>query len=130
MYAAEVLSQLRSLNHLCREVHSLPQTSPEVVLLEKQIAELRARLPNSILAYHDRLAARGRPSAIRIEGESCSACHLRLPRGLVGELAVAGRFGVCPNCGVFLWKGEMSPEPAAMTPGPKKERRVAAKVGV
>ena len=76
MYAAEVLSQLRSLNHLCREVHSLPQTSPEVVLLEKQIAELRARLPNSILAYHDRLAARGRPSA-KVKAAAPATCDSR-----------------------------------------------------
>ncbi|MBS0663664.1 MAG: hypothetical protein JSR48_10410 [Verrucomicrobia bacterium] len=113
MYSAEVLSQLRSLNHLTQEVASLPRESREAVLLLAQIESLRARLPNSILSYHDRLAARGRPSAIKVEGTTCRACHLRLPRGLLGELAVPGRFGVCPNCGVFLWLGE---KPAGAAP--------------
>lgn len=111
MYSAEVLSQLRSLNHLNEEIRSLPQPSPEATLLQKQIEGLRARLPNSILGYHDRLAARGRASVAKVTGESCSACHLKLPRGLFCELAVPGRFGVCTNCGVFLWTGEKPAEP-------------------
>ena len=103
MYSAEVLSQLRSLNHLSQEMRRVPPASPEAVLLQKQCDALRARLPNSILGYHDRFAARGKASAAKVNGESCSACHLKVPRGLFCELSVPGRFGVCPNCGVFLW---------------------------
>lgn len=106
MYSAEVLSQLRSLNHLNREIRSLPRENPEAILLQTQIEALRARLPNSILEYHDRFAARSQPSAVKVAGDSCSACHLKLPRDLCDELAAPGRFGVCPNCGVFLWLGE------------------------
>jgi predicted nucleic acid-binding Zn-ribbon protein len=129
MYSAEVLSQLRSLNHLSHEILSLPQESPEAVLLQKQIGALRARLPNSILSYHDRLAARGQASVAKVNGESCSACHLKLPRGLFCELAVPGRFGVCTNCGVFLWMGEKPAEPVPV-PVRKPARRSVAKVSV
>lgn len=135
MYSAEVLSQLRSLNHHSEEMRRVPGASPEALLLKKQIDALRARLPHSILAYHDRLAARGKASAAKVRGESCSACHLKLPRGLFCELSVPGRFGVCPNCGVFLWVetavespvAEPVSEPPAEAPA-KAPRRKAAKV--
>ncbi len=106
MYSAEVLSQLRSLNWLAQEVRRVPPGSLEGLHVQDQIAAIRARLPNSILTYHDRLATRGQPSVVAVKGTSCSACHLKLPRGIVSELALAGRFSVCPNCGVFLWSGE------------------------
>jgi len=132
MYSAEVLSQLRSLNHHSQEMRRVPGNSPEARILQKQIDALRARLPNSILGYHDRLAARGKASAVRINGESCSACHLKLPRGLFCELSVPGRFGVCPNCGVFLWVETVSESPS-VDPVPAPEiktprRKAAAKV--
>ncbi|MFA6287795.1 MAG: hypothetical protein WC661_10470 [Opitutaceae bacterium] len=126
MYSAEVLSQLRSLNHLNQEIRSMPRENPESILLKKQIEGLRARLPNSILDYHDRFAARGLPSAVKVNGESCSACHLKLPRGLCGELAAPGRFGVCPHCGVFLWADV---QPVA-TPVQKPARRSKGKAGL
>lgn len=109
MYSAEVLSQLRSLNWLAQEVRRVPPASLEGLHIQDQIGAVRARLPNSILSYHDRLASRGQPSVVAVRGTGCSGCHLKLPRGLLGELALAGRFSVCPNCGVFLWSGE---EPA------------------
>lgn len=129
MYSAEVLSQLRSLNHLGEEIRSLPPESPEAVLLQKQIEALRARLPSSILSYHDRLAARNLVSTAKVNGESCSACHLKLPRGLFCDLAVPGRFGVCTNCGVFLWMAEKPAEPV-LAPVRKLARRSGAKVSV
>jgi ferredoxin len=126
MYSAEVLSQLRSLNYLGSEIRSLPPESPGATLLRKQMEDLRARLPNSILSYHDRLAARGQASVAKVSGESCSACHLKLPRGLFCELAIPGRFGVCTNCGVFLWAGEQPVEPVP-APVQKRARKLAAK---
>lgn len=126
MYSAEVLSQLRSLNYLGQEIRSLPPESPGATLLRKQIEDLRARLPNSILSYHDRLAARSQASVAKVSGESCGACHLKLPRGLFCELAIPGRFGVCTNCGVFLWAGELPVEPAP-APIRKLARKPAAK---
>jgi len=108
MYSAEVLSQLRSLNWLTQEFRRVPADSPEGAHIKSQMEAVRARLPNSILSYHDRLAAGGRVSAAEVSRENCGACHLRLPRSLLAELVLPGHFSVCPNCGVFLWSGESS----------------------
>lgn len=110
MYSSEVLSQLRSLNWLQRELKRLPQRSPESRHLESQVTALRERLPNSILSYHDRFEKKGKASAVEVSGNGCPACHLKLPLGLLGELGMPGRFGVCPTCGVFLWKNEKEQE--------------------
>ena len=106
MYSAEVLSQLRSLNWLAQEICRVPPESPEGAHLQSQLDAVRGRLPNSILDYHDRLAIDGKPSAAEVVGAACSSCHSRLPRALLDELALPGRFGVCPNCGLFLWAEE------------------------
>lgn len=119
MYSAEVLSQLRSLNWLTQELRRLPAGSLEAGRIRDQMAAVRARLPLAMLDYHDRLATKGRASAAEVHGLSCGACHLRLPQGLLGELAVPGRFSVCPHCGVFLWRGEV--------PAPTPPKRVGAK---
>lgn len=109
MYSAEVLSQLRSLNWLAQEIRRIPPGSLEGLHLQEQISAVRARLPNSILNYHDLLASRGQPSAVPVVGQaSCSACHTKLPLPLLDELAGPRRFGICPNCGVFLWSDETS----------------------
>lgn len=126
MYSAEVLSQLRSMNHLSQEMRRVPPDSAEAILLQKQIAALRARLPNSILDYHDRFEARGKTSVTQVTGSSCGACHLKLPSGLMGELAVPGRFGVCPNCGVFLWT-ETKVRTTEVAPVAKAKAKAGAK---
>lgn len=103
MYAAEVLSQLRSLNWLLEETRRVPAGSSERGLLQSQIDGLRARLPQSILAHHDHLAARGLASVAAVEALSCGACRHPLPVALRREVSAPGCFGVCPSCGVFLW---------------------------
>lgn len=124
MYSAEVLSQLRSLNWSTVEIRRVPADSPEFIHLRSQMDAIRARLPNSILSYHDRLIARGQVSAAQASGTNCSACHLKLPHGLLGELTVPGHFGVCPNCGVFLWAGDEL-APSVATPSKRNTSRVA-----
>lgn len=107
MYSAEVLSQLRSLNHLTQEMRHIPSDSVEAIFLRKEITALRGRLPNAILGYHDRFESRSKPSATKVERSNCSACHTKLPRRLLSDLSVPGRFGICPKCGVFLWMEPM-----------------------
>lgn len=126
MYSAEVLSQLRSLNWLTQELHRLPPGSQEEPHLQSQQVAIRARLPNSILAYHDGLAARGRGSVAQASGDNCGACHLKLPRDLLGKLALPGRFGVCPNCGIFLWAAEEPPAAAKPSAASKAVRVIHA----
>ena len=116
MYSAEVLSQLRSLNWLTQEIRRVPAGSREAVLLQTQVDAVRARLPDSILDHHDRLAGEGKRTAAEVSGDKCEACGKRLPGELVESLAQPGRFGVCPHCSVFLWSAsanERRPEMAA-----------------
>lgn len=104
MYSAEVLSQLRTLNWLTREQRHLPQGSAQAILLHKQEATIRQWLPNAILSYHDQLAGTGKSSVAAVAGSLCGACYAILPDGLLSELKTPGHFGVCPKCGVFIWR--------------------------
>jgi predicted nucleic acid-binding Zn-ribbon protein len=116
MYSAEVLSQLRSLNWLTQEIRRVPTDSREGALLHTQMEAIRSRLPDSILDHHDRLAGQGKLTAAEISGDKCGACGTKLSVELLGSVAQPGRFGVCPNCGVFLWSeraDEQSSEVAA-----------------
>lgn len=116
MYSAEVLSQLRSLNWLTQEIRRVPAGSGEGTLLRSQMDAVRTRLPESILDHHDRLAAEGKLTAAEISGDKCSACETTLPPELLGSLTQPGRFGVCPQCSVFLWVAsafDRPPETAA-----------------
>lgn len=110
MYSAEVLSQLRSLNHLSWERRRVPAGSAEAILLQEQIGALRARLPGAILDYHDHWEVQSQSSTAGVVGDGCGACHRSLPRELLEELAVPGHFGVCPHCGVFVWR-DTDPQP-------------------
>ena len=110
MYSAEVLSQLRSLNWLAQEIRRVPPGSREGTLLQTQIDAFRARLPNSILEHHDRLANGGKLSTAEVVGDRCGGCQSKLTPALLTELATPGRFGVCPKCGLFLWgRGSQAP---------------------
>ncbi|MBL9205281.1 MAG: hypothetical protein JNN01_09365 [Opitutaceae bacterium] len=106
MYAAEVLSQLRSLNWLTEETRRVPAGSSERGLLQAQIDSVRARLPQSILAHHDQLSGRGQVSVAAIRMGECGACHHPLSGPLLREVAAPGCFGVCPACGVFIWNAD------------------------
>lgn len=105
MYSAEVMSQLRSLNWLAREIQRVPPGCSEGALIRAQIEAVRERLPEAILEHHDRLARLGKPSAAEVVNGTCGECHGQLPDVLLGELSRVGHFGMCPNCGVFLWNG-------------------------
>jgi hypothetical protein len=122
-YSAEVLSQLRSLNWLGQELRRLPKGSAEGARLHAQVDEVRARLPNSILGYHDRLTKSGGVSTAELAGHRCGACQVALPAGLLRDLRTAGHFGVCPACGVFLWDAAAHPRGtvAAGKPGGIRE---------
>lgn len=105
MFAAEVLSQLRTLDWLVQEVERVPADTREGLLLREQIESVRARLPHAILAYHDQRAAQGERSTAEVDGVVCGACCARLPAGLLEDILQPGHFGVCPQCGVFVWHG-------------------------
>lgn len=123
-YSMEIMDVLRNLNWLEKERRCLTEGGTTALLVEKQMATARAELPHSVLCLHERFAARGKPSVVRLAGSSCSACHLKLPSGELGMLRVAGRYGICPNCGVFVWSGEeQAGEPAVVIPAKASSKR-------
>jgi predicted nucleic acid-binding Zn-ribbon protein len=126
MYSAEVLSQLRSLNWLALEIRRVPSGSRESALLHSQLDAVRARLPNSILDHHDRLTKGGKLSAAEVIGDTCAGCHSKLPQALLDELALPGRFGICPKCGLFLWEGESHAQPTELDPKQPKAKAAHA----
>ncbi len=105
MHTIEGLQDLHSLNWLERLAGTLPAGRAKQKAVLTRIAELRGRLPVSLLTYHERQARQKRPSVVAASGASCGACHLRLPRGEENELRIPGRFVLCPNCGVFVTVG-------------------------
>ena len=126
MYTIEILNALRTLNRLDMERRRLTAGSPAAAEAEQHQSATRSRLPHSVLCFHDRLAARGQPSVVRLAGSSCSACHLKLPSGVLGEMATPGRYSACPNCIVYVWSGEPPVEEVAVAPKRPSRRAVYA----
>ncbi len=127
MYTTETLNVLRTLNWLDKEHRCLAEGSAAGALVEQQQRAIRVQLPPSVLALHDRLAARGKPSVVALAGTSCSGCHLKLPSGTVGELRGPDRYVVCPNCNAFVWSGEQVALPV-VAPAKKKAARKSVPV--
>jgi predicted nucleic acid-binding Zn-ribbon protein len=124
MYSAEVLSQLRTLSWLLGEVQRLPAGNPQRLILTAQIEAVRGRLPLSILRYHDERVQKNLPSVSDLRGPACGNCQQELPPDTISELAIPGRFGVCPKCGVFIWSGNaVATSPQTTAAGPTATRR-------
>ncbi len=113
MFTNDSLKDLYSLNWLGREAARLPEENERRQAMVMQMEALRRKLPVSLVSIHDRMAKSKRPSVARVSGQSCGACHLRLPVGTSSELKVPGRFVTCPNCGVFLTELEAAVEATA-----------------
>lgn len=81
------------------------QLAGALTAFEKRIekARLRSILPASILAHHDRMMQRGKPSIAPVKNGICSACHLSLPSGHLARLQSTQDLEVCDHCGTFLY---------------------------
>ena len=95
-----------------------------------QIAELRARIPEPILAHYDRLTARGKKGVAVIRNQVCTGCHMQLPIGTINVLMHGSDIRLCDTCGRYLYL----PDPAenqflehveAAKPAPKTRKRKA-----
>jgi hypothetical protein len=126
MYSAAEMNVLRNLNWLDNEHRFLPSGSAEATLVERRQTAIRAKLPESLLSFHERLKARGKPSVVPLSGLNCSACHLKLPSGVLGELRTPGRYSVCPNCSVFVWSGDPPVAEAVVLPKKTVRRKAYA----
>ncbi len=73
--------------------------------LRKQINNLRAELPESLLRRFDHLAERGRlPIAQVSESGGCGSCHMKLPLADVLRIRSSSHvLPICPFCGCVLY---------------------------
>jgi predicted nucleic acid-binding Zn-ribbon protein len=130
MYPADMMNALRLLNWLDQERRAQTDGTAAAALVEQQQTATRGAMTESLVSFHDRFAARGKPSVVSLAGSSCSACHLKLPSGLLGELHRPGRYSMCPTCGVFVWSGEESAaEVAPVTRKSPRKKSIGPKTG-
>lgn len=94
---------LIELNRLENELRSLGPRSTRKPVLEKQAAGERLKVPPFILAHHDRLRARGRPSTVQVRDWVCRGCFLTVPIGLRTKLANQDDICICDNCGSYIY---------------------------
>ena len=87
-------------------------------------AELRARIPSQILAHYDRLVARGKKGVAIVRNQVCTACHMRLPIGVIMTLMHGQDIQLCESCGRYLYLSpEAKTEVAAAADGPKPKKK-------
>jgi len=70
---------------------------------EKQIAELRAAIPEPILGHYDRLRARDKKGVAMVRNQVCAGCHMRLPIGVITILMQDRDIQLCDSCGRYLY---------------------------
>jgi hypothetical protein len=70
---------------------------------EKQIAELRAIIPDPILGHYDRLRARDKKGVAVVRNQVCTGCHMRLPIGVIATLMQDRDIQLCDTCGRYLY---------------------------
>ena len=103
---------------------------------DAQRAELRTRIPQTILGHYDRLVARGKKGVAAVRNQVCTGCHMRLPIGTVNTLMQGQDIQLCDSCGRYLYLPEPA-EPLAVEPAtpPKpaskpRKRKVPANAAV
>jgi hypothetical protein len=98
--------------------------------IEKQIAELRGKIPPPILAHYDRLTARGKKGVAIVQNQVCTGCHMRLPTGTIMTLMRQTDIQLCDTCGRYLYLPEQTAAAVetphvAVTVKPAKKKRKA-----
>src|ERR1041385_5738996 len=78
---------------------------------EKQIAELRALIPEPILGHYDRLRVRDKKGVAVVRNQVCTGCHMRLPIGVITVLMQDRDIQLCDSCGRYLY---LEPQVAAV----------------
>ena len=92
------------------------------------IAGLRAKIPPQILGHYDRLVARGKKGLAAVRDQVCTACHMRVPIGVITTLMRNDDIQLCDSCGRYLYLAEATAtevqKPAAK-PAPARKPRKA-----
>ena len=79
---------------------------------EKQIAELRAGIPEPILGHYNRLRARDKKGVAVVRNQVCTGCHMRLPIGVITILMQDRDIQLCDSCGRYLYLEPQAAAPA------------------
>ncbi len=73
-----------------------------------QAAELRGKLPPTIVGHYDRLRVRGKKGVVMVRNQVCTGCHMRVPIGTITELMRGEDIQLCESCARYLYL----PDPA------------------
>ena len=97
-----------------------------------QAAELRAVLPQPILAHYDRLRVRGKKGVAVVRNQVCTGCHMRVPIGQLTAVMRGEDIQLCETCGRYLYLPDPAEaeflnrvEAAKPAAKPRKRRAVA-----
>jgi len=102
-------------------------------------AELREKLPPTIVGHYDRLRVRGKKGVAIVRNHVCTGCHMRVPIGKITELMRGEDIELCESCGRYLYLPDPTEtefishleaaKPTVKAPAkPRKRRAVAAAV--
>lgn len=91
---------------------------------EKEITELRAKVPEPILGHYNRLRARDKKGVAVVRNQVCSGCHMKLPVGVINTLMQDKDIQLCDSCGRYLYLDLTPPEVVEPAPAkPVKKRK-------
>jgi predicted nucleic acid-binding Zn-ribbon protein len=95
---------------------------------EAEKAELRAHIPQPILAHYERSVARGKKGVAVVRNQVCTGCHMRLPIGTINTLMQGHDVQLCDTCGRYLYlpdpaESQFVEHLAATKPAPKPRKR-------
>jgi predicted nucleic acid-binding Zn-ribbon protein len=99
-------------------------------------AELRAKLPPTIVGHYDRLRVRGKKGVAIVRNQVCTGCHMHVPIGTINELMRGEDIQLCETCGRYLYLPDATEtefinhleaaKPAAKAPAKPRKRRALA----
>jgi predicted nucleic acid-binding Zn-ribbon protein len=107
--------------------------------VEARAAELRRKLPETVVGHYDRLRVRGKKGVAMVRNQVCSGCHMHVPIGQITVLMRGEDIQLCESCGRYLCLpdpaeaellSQVEPaKPKAKAPAkPRKRRALAAAV--
>ncbi|MCB0116098.1 MAG: C4-type zinc ribbon domain-containing protein [Caldilineaceae bacterium] len=81
----------------------LQQRKKEFVYLKRLREQTVEKLPADSLEQYEHLRRRKNGIAVaRLDDDVCNACHMQVPRGVIGEVRRSDALTFCPGCGRIL----------------------------
>lgn len=99
---------------------ALEQSGADIAMLEERMERFRVQMDENRARFDEgltSLSAAVRPkfqkltgtgngkAIVRIDGETCEGCRVRVPVHLAGDASKADRVMSCSNCGRFIYNG-------------------------